>query len=476
MKTLDQQTLFPRGLVKEHAEILSITLRALDIVVVSLSGISVYCYKFESFYMTRDYVEALSFAALLMAVVFPWFGLYRSVRTHSWMHYIRTLIQAMSVVLILLAGFAFLTKTGEHFSRSWFLLWGIVSVVSLLLLRCALLLFLRLCRSRGWNERRVIIIGAGKMGQALIAMIQQAPWTGFRIIHLFDDAALERDVNGVPILKTPVDLEAYFITMKETVDEIWLALPLKEEERAKELIHALRHQTISVRFVMDLLGLDLTSRAMTDVLGFPALNINVTPMMGINRYVKAIEDRVLAALILIGISPLFAMIAILIKWTSKGPVLFKQLRHGWDGRIIKVYKFRTMFEHAESGLVSQARAFDARVTPLGRWLRKTSLDELPQFINVLQGRMSIVGPRPHAVSHNEYYKDSINAYMQRHKVKPGITGWAQVNGWRGETDTLEKMQKRIEYDFYYIDHWSLALDLKIIWLTLFKGFIHRNAY
>jgi len=207
------------------------------------------------------------------------------------------------------------------------------------------------------------------------------------------------------------------------------------------------------------------------------MNLSTTPMEGFNRYLKAFEDRLLALLILILISPLLLIIAIGVKLSSPGPILFKQLRHGWDGKPIKIYKFRTMFEHSEEGgKVTQAGRQDARVTPFGAFLRRTSLDELPQFFNVLQGRMSIVGPRPHALAHNEEYKDQIDAYMLRHKVKPGITGWAQINGWRGETDTLEKMQKRVEYDLYYIDHWSLWFDLKILLLTLFKGFVGKNAY
>ena len=166
-----------------------------------------------------------------------------------------------------------------------------------------------------------------------------------------------------------------------------------------------------------------------------------------------------------------------VKISSPGPIFFKQMRHGWDGKPIKVYKFRTMVVHdEEEGRVSQAGQGDTRITRLGAFLRRTSLDELPQFFNVLQGRMSIVGPRPHALIHNEEYKEQIDAYMLRHKVKPGITGWAQINGWRGETDTLEKMKKRIEYDLYYIEHWSLWFDLKIILLTLLKGFVHKNAY
>jgi putative colanic acid biosynthesis UDP-glucose lipid carrier transferase len=272
-------------------------------------------------------------------------------------------------------------------------------------------------------------------------------------------------------------LTLYLTENKQSIDEIWLAFPLSSEKRVKELLHILRHQMITIRFVMDMFGLEMRTHSMTQLLGFPSLNLNMTPMVGGSRLIKAIEDRVLSALILILISPLLLGIAIGVKCTSRGPIFFKQLRHGWDGRIITIYKFRTMFEHQEeAGRVSQAKLDDPRVTPFGRLLRKMSLDELPQFINVLQGRMSIVGPRPHAVSHNEFYKDSIKAYMQRHKVKPGITGWAQVNGWRGETDTLEKMEKRVEYDLYYIENWSLGLDIKIIFLTILKGLINKNAY
>jgi putative colanic acid biosysnthesis UDP-glucose lipid carrier transferase len=206
-------------------------------------------------------------------------------------------------------------------------------------------------------------------------------------------------------------------------------------------------------------------------------NLQVSRRVGISRRIKAMEDGFLAALILLVASPWMLLIALGVKLDSPGPVLFRQKRHGWDGTAIEIYKFRTMVMHEETaGQVTQARKDDARVTRFGAFLRRTSLDELPQFVNVLQGRMSIVGPRPHAVEHNEQYQDLIDTYTQRHRVKPGITGWAQVNGWRGETDTLEKMQKRVEYDLYYIKHWSLWFDMKIIFLTLTKGLFHPNAY
>jgi putative colanic acid biosynthesis UDP-glucose lipid carrier transferase len=216
---------------------------------------------------------------------------------------------------------------------------------------------------------------------------------------------------------------------------------------------------------------------MSEVAGHYAIDLSVSPMSGMSRFVKRSEDIIIGTLISIMILPVCLGIALAIKLTSPGPILFKQHREGSNGRRFKVYKFRSMRVHQEeAGQVTQAKKNDSRITPIGAFLRRTSLDELPQFYNVLQGRMSIVGPRPHALAHNEQYKELVESYMRRHKVKPGITGWAQVNGLRGETDTLQKMQRRVEYDLWYIDNWSLWLDLKIIVLTVFKGFINKNAY
>jgi putative colanic acid biosynthesis UDP-glucose lipid carrier transferase len=471
--------MLPRGLLKEYSQILSFILRGFDIAAIVIAGLITYFFKFEDLDLNQHYVFALIIAAFLTLIVFSFFHIYESIRAKSFLGYLRLLIQALSTVFLFLAGLAFITKTGEEFSRTWFLGWIGTSFGFLILFRISLLLVLRMMRSQGWNERRIVIIGAGEFGEKLAKTVQQSLWTGFRIVAFLDDAAGTKPkfIEGIPVEQSPEDISAYLSAKKESIDEIWLALPLSAEARVKELMYALRHHTISIRFVLDIFGLDLLNHSVTDLAGFPTLNLNSSPMVGVNRVVKAIEDRVLAALILIGISPLLLFIALGVKLSSRGPVFFKQLRHGWDGHIIKIYKFRTMVEHQEDpGKITQATLNDQRITRFGKFLRKTSLDELPQFINVLQGKMSIVGPRPHAVSHNEYYKESIKAYMQRHKVKPGITGWAQVNGWRGETETLEKMQKRVEYDLYYIEHWSLLFDFKIILLTFLQGFVNKNAY
>lgn len=259
--------------------------------------------------------------------------------------------------------------------------------------------------------------------------------------------------------------------------EIWICLPLKDGDLLKQILQQLRYSTAEIRYFPDFEDIHLLNHKATDMLGMYALDLSCSPMAGGNRWIKRAEDVLLGSLIGILILPLCLLIAIAVKATSRGPVLFKQVRHGIGGKKFKVYKFRTMQVHRErDGQITQAKKNDARLTPIGAFLRRTSLDELPQFYNVLQGSMSIVGPRPHAIAHNDFYKSLVESYFRRHKVKSGITGWAQINGYRGETDTLEKMQKRVKYDLWYIENWSLWLDLKIIFLTLVKGFVNKNAY
>lgn len=469
--------MLPKGLLKEYSRALALMIRLLDMLVLFGAGVFIYWVRFDSMTVSSDYQIALFAGVLLVPAVFSFFDIYVSVRGRGLISHFMHLIQALSVLMLLLAGLSFFTKTGEHYSRLWFVSWMLSALALMITYRCILLMLLRFMRTRGMNERVVVILGAGELGERFANVIQQALWTGFRILNFIDDDAASKPavLCGVPVMQTPEDIIAYLKTNQ--VDELWLALPLHAKDRVKEIMYQLRHETINIRFVLDVLDLDLLNHSIDNVAGFPVLNISATPMTGINRFIKAVEDRVIGAMIVVCISPVLLAIALAVKFTSQGAVFFRQERLGWDGRVIKVYKFRTMYVHTEdNGKVTQATAADPRITPLGRFLRRTSLDELPQFINVLQGRMSIVGPRPHALAHNEQYKEMIHTYMQRHRVKPGITGWAQVNGWRGETDTLEKMQKRVECDLYYINNWSLGFDLKIIFLTLLRGFVGRNAY
>jgi putative colanic acid biosynthesis UDP-glucose lipid carrier transferase len=260
------------------------------------------------------------------------------------------------------------------------------------------------------------------------------------------------------------------------VDMIYLALPLRAEERLRQVVDALQDTTASVYFVPDVFTFSLLTAGFTDLRGIPLISLWETPFFGTNGWVKRMEDLVLSSLILLAVSPLMLLISLGVKISSAGPVIFKQRRYGLDGHEIVVYKFRTMKVCQDGAQVPQATQNDHRVTAFGRFLRRSSLDELPQFVNVLQGTMSIVGPRPHAVAHNEYYRRLIPGYMLRHKVRPGLTGWAQINGWRGETETLDKMEKRVEFDLDYLRRWSLGFDLKIIWLTFWRSLTDNQAY
>jgi putative colanic acid biosynthesis UDP-glucose lipid carrier transferase len=254
-------------------------------------------------------------------------------------------------------------------------------------------------------------------------------------------------------------------------------MPMKAEARITDILNQCSDTTATVHIIPDFFIFNLLHARWQHVGNMQTLSIFDSPFNGANLATKRIEDIVLSLIILVIIAIPMIIIALVVKLTSKGPAIFKQKRYGLDGKEICIYKFRSMeLVNKEVNNVVQATRFDARITPIGAFLRKTSLDELPQFINVLQGNMSIVGPRPHAVQHNEEYRKLIDGYMLRHKAKPGITGWAQINGWRGETDTLEKMEKRIEFDLNYIHRWSLLFDLKIIFITIFKGFVNKNAY
>jgi putative colanic acid biosynthesis UDP-glucose lipid carrier transferase len=257
---------------------------------------------------------------------------------------------------------------------------------------------------------------------------------------------------------------------------VFVTLPLSSQPRILNLMEALQNTTASLHYVPDVFGVNIIQGRLEDMGGIPVVGLTVTPFTGINGIIKRLSDIVLACIILVLISPVLLAVAIGVKRSSPGPVIFRQHRTGLDGEIITVYKFRSMTTQDNGGVVKQAQRHDPRITPFGAFIRRTSLDELPQFVNVLQGRMSIVGPRPHAVAHNDEYRQLVKAYMARHKVKPGITGWAQVNGLRGETDTLDKMQSRVEYDLEYLRNWSLGLDLMIIVRTARLMFFDRGAY
>jgi putative colanic acid biosynthesis UDP-glucose lipid carrier transferase len=350
-------------------------------------------------------------------------------------------------------------KEGGQYSRLWFVLWYGLALVIGIFARIALRITLRKLRAKGYNQKNIVIIGDDSLGKKVIDTLSQADWAGFHIKAVFTDGK---------------KLSEYI--KNETIDDVWIALPLKEEDKVKQILKELMDTTVNIRLVPDIFGFSLLNHSITEIAGLPVIELTSSPMNTGNSFIKSIEDKVLASLILILISPIMLLVAIGVKMSSSGPVFFRQRRYGLSGESIWVWKFRSMTVCEDDAAFKQATANDKRVTKFGAFIRRTSLDELPQFINVLQGQMSIVGPRPHPVKLNEEFRQLIPKYMLRHIVKPGITGWAQINGYRGETDTLNKMEQRIAYDLYYIDNWSLWFDLKIIFLTVFKGFIDKNAY
>jgi putative colanic acid biosynthesis UDP-glucose lipid carrier transferase len=322
------------------------------------------------------------------------------------------------------------------------------------------------------TSRPAVIVGMNDQGLALANRLATSPYGSLHLLGFFDDRSTERlnSNKEFPLLGRIAELPRFI--KEKNIHTIYLSLPMASQPRILELLDEMRDTTASIYFVPDFFVTDLIQGRIDMVCGMPVVAVCETPFRGADGLVKWVSDMILAALILLLISPLLVAIAAAVKLTSPGPAIFKQRRYGLDGAEILVYKFRSMTVCEDGDAIRQAQKGDSRITPLGAFLRRTSLDELPQFINVLQGRMSIVGPRPHAVAHNEQYRKVIKGYMVRHKVKPGITGWAQVNGYRGETDTIDKMQGRVEYDLDYLRNWSLRLDLHIIMKTVqivFRG-------
>jgi putative colanic acid biosynthesis UDP-glucose lipid carrier transferase len=378
-------------------------------------------------------------------------------------------------LLGLLALCAYATRSFHYFEDNVLLTWALVTPVlqwlATLVGRIVVLHRAKTHRSR----RTAIVVGASALG-VKVARALQADVQGIEFLGYFDDRTDDRldDEATSHVLGKLAEVGTF--TSARGVREVYITLPLGSQPRIVNLLEQLQGTTASLFFVPDVFGISIIQGRLKDMNGVPVVGICETPFTGTNQLIKRTSDLILASLIILLTSPLLLAIAIGVKLSSPGPVIFRQRRNGLDGEEIVVWKFRTMTTQDDGADVPQATRNDPRITRFGAFLRASSLDEMPQFFNVLQGRMSIVGPRPHAVTHNEQYRQIIRAYMVRHKVKPGITGWAQVNGQRGETDTLEKMRARVEYDLEYLRNWSLGLDLRIIVGTIRLVFFDRYAY
>lgn len=381
---------------------------------------------------------------------------------------------AVMIFAIILIGY--LTGTTDLFDVTVLYTWAVVTPVLILVTNFIFRQFLLLSLKSEENQRKVVIVGANEGSHKLANNITNNLAYGLKLTGYFDDRPEERTdmPMGAPYLGAMNKLPDY--VKASGIDLIYITIPVSHQQRVLDLLDKLHDTTASIYFTPDIFVYELIQARMDNIGDMPLVALCETPFSGLNGVLKRLSDILFSAFILVLISPILLIIALAVKLTSPGSALFAQKRYGLDGEEIVVYKFRSMTVCDDGDEIKQATRNDARVTKLGAILRKYSLDELPQFINVLQGRMSIVGPRPHAVAHNEMYRGMIKGYMMRHKVKPGITGWAQVNGCRGETDTVEKMQKRIEYDLDYLRNWSLGLDSIIILNTVVTVFKTGDTY
>ncbi|WP_017800238.1 undecaprenyl-phosphate glucose phosphotransferase [Winslowiella toletana] len=459
-----------RGRSPTNASLISITQRFSDILIM-IVGIYLICLIHNEKF---NYIHALLILGAL--VVFQMLGgitdFYRSWRGIKLSSELFLILQNWTLSLLLTVGFVSLFRAVD-LPFSFYLSWYLLVAVGLVIARCTIRSITAIFRKRGYNLRYVAIAGNMPQGLALARSFIDQPWLGFKVAGIYGESR-DYDDEDIPF---GGDFTAMLEDARQgRIDKVYVAMPMSEEQKIRDLVDLLTDTTCTVMLIPDIFTFNVLQSRSEEVNGVPMVSLIDTPMDGMNMVLKRLEDIILSSLILLFIAPVLITIAIAVKVTSPGAVIFRQVRYGMDGKPIKVWKFRSMNVMENGDKVVQATKGDARLTPIGGFLRRTSLDELPQFFNVLIGDMSIVGPRPHAVAHNEQYRNLIRGYMLRHKVKPGITGWAQVNGWRGETDTLDKMEKRVEYDLEYIRCWSIWLDLRIVFFTLFKGFVSKTAY
>jgi len=462
-----------RSLLKDNAQFFEWAMRLLDPLLVAIVGAIAYRIYLDGWDLPERYTLAIFGMAFVCATLFPFVGLYAPQRGVTLFEEVRRLVNAWLLLATTWFTFLFLSKSGADFSRVWSIYWIGMGFLVHLGVRGGIRLALRTMRRRGYNLRRIAIVGAGKLGREIAQRIRKMPWSGLAVHGFYDD---DPRLHGLTIEHAPVlgpvgqlqrDLDG-----GGSLDQIWIALPLRAEARIRELLEGLRRYSVQVRFVPDIFNFTLLHHSMTEIAGLPVINLTESPLEGANQLLKKLEDFVVSLAILVLASPLMLVIAIGVKLSSPGPVFYRQERVTWNGERFRILKFRTMPIDAEStsGPVWSKRD-ERRATRFGALLRRTSLDELPQFFNSLRGEMSVVGPRPERPEFVERFKEEIPGYMQKHLVKAGITGWAQVNDFRGDTD----IHDRIQCDLYYIENWSLWFDLRIIALTLVYIFRSRNA-
>lgn len=464
--------------------LLGVWVRAFDFIAIAFTSLCAYMgtqneplVQFNSLYFT-----AIAFASLLGVVLFQAFSVYNVQSYRKPSDQLGRMLSAWLCLFAALATIAFLAKIGESFSRQWFVIWLWLGILIFAGARITLTALVANWMRQGKLQRRAVIVGGGKAAEELISSLNSNAVNDIQIIGIFDDRDDERispSLGDYEKLGNIAELVEF--GRKTQIDMLIVTLPMAAQDRVMELLKQLWVLPVDIRLSAHNSKLRFRPRSYTYLGSTPLLPVMDKPIADVNSLVKRAFDLVLSVFFIILLSPLMLVTYCAIRLESKGPAIFKQKRHGFNNDLVTVFKFRSMYvETCEDKVQTHVTKGDPRVTRIGRFIRKTSIDELPQFFNVLKGDLSLVGPRPHAVAshmHNQTYSDIVEGYFARHKVKPGITGWAQVNGYRGEIDAAEKIQKRIEHDLYYIENWSILFDLYIVILTPWKLiFDTENAY
>jgi Undecaprenyl-phosphate glucose phosphotransferase len=467
-------------MLKQKRQLFEYLFVVADLLVVSAAWLIAYWVRFQSGWVPIDkgvpefaqYLSMLLFIWLIWAFVFRRMGLYRPMRGVRRTRELWVLVNANALSILLLISMTYLFREkSSQFSRLVFLYFWVLATLLTVFERSALRFFLRELRRKGYNLRYMLLVGSGQVASDMVSRVRLHQELGIQLVGcLSRDGSEKRGPGGIPVVGSYNDMGQFL--NRADIDQIVVALPLEDQQVLPEIMEQLKDSMLDIKIIPDLYQFASIGGAIEEFEGLPVISLQGCPLDGINLVSKRALDLIIASLALIIFSPLMLIIAILVKLTSRGAVFFKQERVSFDGSRFHIVKFRTMYTDAEKSGPGWTTPGDDRVTPLGRLLRSTSLDELPQLFNVLRGDMSIVGPRPERPVFIKEFRQHIPRYMLRHKVPAGITGWAQVHGWRGDTS----IDKRIEYDLYYIENWSLLLDLKIVCMTVINGFKNRNAY
>lgn len=462
--------------ISTHRSLLDSLYRLIDAAVICFA--LALAQRYTPHITTSELVAIAAVAILTHHVVAELSGLYRSWRGTRLRHEMSCVMLSWSYAVPLLLGLGLVTQYNAEVSYASKLFWIVAAPLLMVITRFVLRNFQKFLRVRGLNTRTYAVCGVNDLGVQLTRNIDQAPELGLRLAGFYEDRSADRTVEIPAEMGTRLgDLDELVAGARAgTIDIVYITFPMRAEDRIRKVLAALADTTASVYIVPDFFVFELLHARWTTINGLPSVSVFENPLYGVDGLLKRAADVAFGGALLALLAVPMLFIALLVRVTSPGPVFFRQKRYGLDGREILVWKFRTMTCCDNGDNVQQATKHDNRVTRIGRVLRRTSLDELPQLFNVLEGTMSLVGPRPHANAHNEQYRLQIAGYMLRHKVKPGITGLAQVCGYRGETETLEKMEKRVACDHQYIREWSFWMDLRILFRTFFVVFSRQNAY